>query len=107
MLFDKVIAYDHLRQKIAIVVNMKNRPVLENYGRAVEEIDRIARLIAGPVSLPPLSGEHAARRHLFPRDGRTALRRPSGAGQRVYPGRGHFPGGAVPPVRYPVQGQPA
>lgn len=60
MLFDKVIAYDHLRQKIAIVVNMKTDRVLENYGRAVEEIDRIARLIAGPVSLPPLSGEHAA-----------------------------------------------
>ena len=60
MLFDKVIAYYHLRQKIAIVVNMKTDRVLENYGRAVEEIDRIARLIAGPVSLPPLSGEHAA-----------------------------------------------
>lgn len=34
MLFDRVIAYDHLRQKICLVVNMKTDKVLENYGKA-------------------------------------------------------------------------
>ena len=33
MLFDKVIAYDHLKQKIGIVVNMRTgRPVLNQSG---------------------------------------------------------------------------
>ena len=45
MLFDKVIAYDHLKQKICIVVNMKADRVMENYGKAVTEIERIVRVI--------------------------------------------------------------
>jgi anthranilate synthase component 1 len=50
MLFDKVIAYDHLQQKISIVVNMRTDQVLENYGKAVSEIEGIVRLIASPLS---------------------------------------------------------
>jgi anthranilate synthase component 1 len=49
LLFDKVIAYDHLKQKICIIVNMKTERLMESYGRAVSEIDGIARLIAGPL----------------------------------------------------------
>lgn len=45
MLFDKVIAYDHLKQKICIVVNMKTDKVLENYGKAVSEIEALTRFI--------------------------------------------------------------
>lgn len=45
MLFDKVIAYDHLKQKICIIVNMKTDKVMENYGEATAEIARIAGLI--------------------------------------------------------------
>lgn len=45
MLFDKVIAYDHLKQKICIVVNMKTDKVLENYGKAVSDIGKLAQLI--------------------------------------------------------------
>lgn len=45
MLFDKVIAYDHLKQKICIAVNMRTDHVMENYGKAVSEIERIARII--------------------------------------------------------------
>lgn len=45
MLFDKVIAYDHLKQKISIVVNMKTDNVMEQYGRACGELESIARLI--------------------------------------------------------------
>lgn len=52
MLFDKVIAYDHLRQKICIVVNMNADNVLENYGRAVTEIEKIVRIIQGREPVP-------------------------------------------------------
>lgn len=45
MLFDKVIAYDHLKQKISIVVNMKTDDVKENYEAAVKEIESIIKLI--------------------------------------------------------------
>jgi len=48
MLFDKVIAYDHLKQKICIVVNMNTDDVMENYGKAVSEIESIIRMIAEP-----------------------------------------------------------
>lgn len=45
MLFDKVIAYDHLKQKICIVVNMKTDKVMENYGKAMAEIESITNII--------------------------------------------------------------
>lgn len=57
MLFDKVIAYDHLKQKISIVVNMQTDKVMENYGKAVAEIESIIRLITDPLPLPKLSTE--------------------------------------------------
>lgn len=46
MLFDKVIAYDHLKQKISIIVNIKTDRVMENYGRACAEIETVTALIA-------------------------------------------------------------
>lgn len=46
MLFDKVIAYDHLKQKICIIVNMKTDHVMENYGKAMAELEAIAGLIS-------------------------------------------------------------
>lgn len=57
MLFDKVIAYDHLKQKICIVVNMKADRVMENYGKAVSEIERIVRIIYNKQPLPRLRTE--------------------------------------------------
>lgn len=45
MLFDKVIAFDQLRQKIYIIVNMKTDNVLENYGKAISEIEKITHII--------------------------------------------------------------
>ena len=45
MLFDKVIAYDHLKQKINIVVNMKTDDILENYGKAVAELEILTSFI--------------------------------------------------------------
>lgn len=57
MLFDKVIAYDHLKQKISIVVNMKTDKVMENYGKAVADIEYINRIITDQVPLPKLHTE--------------------------------------------------
>jgi len=45
MLFEKVIAYDHLKQKINVIVNMAADNVAENYKKALNEIDGIVRLI--------------------------------------------------------------
>jgi anthranilate synthase component 1 len=53
MLYDKVIAYDHLKQKINIIVNMNTDHLMENYGKAVSEIERILRIIMDKHPLPP------------------------------------------------------
>lgn len=45
MLFDKVIAYDHLKQKICIIVNMKTDAVMENYGKAMADIEHVISVI--------------------------------------------------------------
>lgn len=45
ILFDKVIAYDHLKQKISIIVNMRTDKVMENYGKATARIQSIANMI--------------------------------------------------------------
>ena len=45
MLFDKVIAYDRLKQKISIIVNMKTDKVMENYVQATAQIQDLANLI--------------------------------------------------------------
>ena len=52
MLFDKVIAYDHLKQKISIVVNMRTDKVLENYGKSVSELEVLHRFILEPTPFP-------------------------------------------------------
>jgi anthranilate synthase component 1 len=59
-LFDKVIAYDHLKQKICIVVNMKTDKVLENYGKAVADIENLTRLLTDTANvIGDKSGEYA------------------------------------------------
>ena len=45
MLFDRVVAYDHLQQKICIVVNVRTDNLMENYARAVAELEAMAALI--------------------------------------------------------------
>ena len=41
MMFDKIIAYDHLKQKIGLIVHMKTDRSMENYGRAMAELQKI------------------------------------------------------------------
>jgi len=57
MLFDKVIAFDHLKQKICIVVNMQTDSVLDNYGRATAELEAIAGFIRDGQPLAKLKSE--------------------------------------------------
>lgn len=49
MLFDKVIAFDHLKQKLFIIVNMKTDKVMENYGNALATIEKIKNMIQSPM----------------------------------------------------------
>ena len=49
MLFDKVIAYDHLRQKICLIVNMKTDKGMENYGKAAADLEAMAEMIGRPM----------------------------------------------------------
>lgn len=53
LLFDKVIAYDHFRQKIVLIVNMRTDSVMENYGRACAELESMAALVNDQSQLPP------------------------------------------------------
>ena len=56
MLFDRVIAFDHLRQKIFVIVNMNTEHVMESYGKAVSEIDRIVHIVTDQTPLPRIEG---------------------------------------------------
>jgi len=51
MLFDKVIVYDHLKQKINLIVNMRTDKLQENYEEAISNLESLARLISEPVTL--------------------------------------------------------
>ena len=52
MLFDKVIAYDHLTQKIDIVVNVNPEDGIQGYNAAKLEIQKIKQMINDPSPLP-------------------------------------------------------
>jgi len=52
MLFDKVIAYDHLKQKISVIVNLRAESIAESYQKALAEIEDIVRLITEHNPLP-------------------------------------------------------
>ncbi|MBR6459272.1 MAG: anthranilate synthase component I [Actinomycetaceae bacterium] len=45
MLFDKVIAFDNVRQKIILIANMKIDNVEENYNKAINDIQELAALL--------------------------------------------------------------
>ncbi len=45
MLFDKIIAYDHLSEKITVIVNMKTNDIERQYKKACDDIDGIIDII--------------------------------------------------------------
>lgn len=56
MLFDKVIAYDHLSQKISVIANYRPEDGEQGYNAAALEIDKMIHLIQ---STTPLKAENA------------------------------------------------
>ncbi|MDD3569880.1 MAG: anthranilate synthase component I [Lachnospiraceae bacterium] len=57
MFFDKVIAFDNLKQKIIIIANAKTDNLEENYIKAVEEIKKIVNLISNGKYTEPTKGK--------------------------------------------------
>jgi anthranilate synthase component 1 len=57
MLFDKVIAYDRLKETIILIVNIQTDALEENYRKACVELDQMARLIeeGNRVAVKPLT----------------------------------------------------
>lgn len=53
MLFDKVIAYDHLKQKIIVVVNYRSSQGETGYNAATLEIEKIIHIIYDVTALKP------------------------------------------------------
>lgn len=53
MLFDKVIAYDHLKQKIIVVVNYRSSQGETGYNAATLEIEKIIHMIYDVAALKP------------------------------------------------------
>ncbi|MCL2484753.1 MAG: anthranilate synthase component I [Endomicrobia bacterium] len=45
MLFDKVIAFDHFRQKLVLIANIKTNDIENNYKKAVNDLKEIKKLI--------------------------------------------------------------
>lgn len=57
MLFDKVIAFDHLKQKIVLIVNVKTDELDVNYNKAQLELDHLAGLIRSRAAHAPEGGK--------------------------------------------------
>lgn len=53
MLFDKVIAFDHLRQKIILIANIRLNNYRTNYVKTFNELHRIARLFQKKGAIAP------------------------------------------------------
>ena len=45
MLFDKVVAYDHLKQKISLIANISTDKLQENYDKAITDLKELEELI--------------------------------------------------------------
>ncbi|MEE0869270.1 MAG: anthranilate synthase component I [Ruminococcus sp.] len=54
MLFDKIIAYDHLSQKLTVIVNMKTYDYERQYRQAQDDINKIISIITDNAPLPRL-----------------------------------------------------
>ena len=57
MLFDKVIAFDHVRQKLIFITNMSREDIDEGYKEATEELEALADLIRNGVKAEENDGK--------------------------------------------------
>lgn len=54
MLFDKILVFDHLKQKIFVVANMKTNDYENQYNLALKDIDKLIEIITDNTPLPKL-----------------------------------------------------
>ncbi len=57
MLFDKVFAFDHLRQRILVIANMKSKDGLQGYNSALLEIEKMIALINDQTPLQEIKAD--------------------------------------------------
>lgn len=57
MLFDKIIAYDHLKQKLIVIVNMKTNDLKAQYELAQRDIESIIKIITDETGLKTLESD--------------------------------------------------
>jgi len=48
MLFDQVIAFDHFRQKIVLIVNISTSDIENEYAKGIEKLNRLRELVEAP-----------------------------------------------------------
>lgn len=74
MLFDKVIAFDHFRQKIILIVNIRLDELETEYNRAVLELNHLTELIRHGKPQEPVPGRMKSEfRPLFSKDAYCAM----------------------------------
>ncbi len=61
MLFTRVIVFDHLRQKIRIIINIDRENLKENYDRAVKDMEELESLFFKPMQPAVVTGERVDR----------------------------------------------
>ena len=95
MLFDKVIVFDHLRQKLSIIVNIGTDALEKNYRAAKAEIESVAKIIR---SKKEVKSEPASLlsdfRPLFSKERYCSM---VARHQGTYCGGRHFSGGNLKP----------
>lgn len=57
MLFDKVIAFDHLRQKITVIINIKSSELETAYNKAMIDIESLIKTMKKGAMCPAVSGK--------------------------------------------------
>ena len=45
MLFDKVICFDHFKQKLILIVNIKTDDLQKNYKKGIKELDELEYIV--------------------------------------------------------------
>lgn len=61
MLFDKVVAYDHLKQKIFVIANAKTCDLKNNYKKCEQEIDGIIDIILKNIEIKPQKADQSPK----------------------------------------------
>jgi len=70
MLFDKVIAFDHYKQKIILIVNIKTDNLETEYEKGIQQLEQLKKLIcSGEHEQTPIANLKSEFKALFTKDG--------------------------------------